>query len=105
MDIIIYSGSIFKMKEFYFIVYILIVNLYGIFIMGADKYKATGHRWRISESHIFITALLGGAAGVMMGMLMFHHKTQHNSFSIGIPMIFILNMISGIIMFHRIYLR
>jgi len=104
MNIIITSESILKMKEFYFLLYILLINSYGTLIMAIDKNKAGKHKWRIRERNLFITAILGGAAGLMMGMIMFHHKTQHASFTFGIPLIFVLNILLGSSLFYWIYI-
>ena len=32
-------------------------------------------------------AVLGGSAGILAGMYSFRHKTQHDSFTIGMPLI------------------
>lgn len=77
---------------FYLIVYIAAVNLYGFIVMGIDKWKSTHKKWRISEKAIFITAFLGGALGVYVGMKVFHHKTLHNKFRYGIPLILALHI-------------
>ena len=37
--------------------------------------------------------LLGGSAGAWLGMRVFHHKTLHKKFSIGIPAILIVQVI------------
>lgn len=99
------TDHIFKTKEFYFLLYILTINLYGISITAIDKYKAKKERWRIRERSFFITAFLGGAAGIMMGMTMFRHKTQHKAFYIGIPILYIFNMVSGFFLIYWIYIR
>ena len=104
MNISITAESIFKMKEFYFLLYILLINLYGISIMVIDKKKAGNNKWRIRERNLFITAILGGAAGMMMGMIMFHHKTQHTSFTYGVPLIFVFNILLGSSLFYWIYI-
>lgn len=54
------------MKYFYY--YLIFINIYGLFIMYFDKEKAKKHIWRISEFHIFITALLLGSLGIWLGM-------------------------------------
>ncbi|TCO79452.1 DUF1294 domain-containing protein [Marinisporobacter balticus] len=92
MKIYIISDTIFKMKEFYFLLYVLIINLYGFCLTGIDKYKAKKEKWRIQEKTFFITACVGGAAGVMMGMSVFRHKTQHKTFYIGIPIFYMINI-------------
>jgi len=67
--------------------YILIINLYGIFAMYSDKNKARKGKWRTPESTLFTIAFAFGALGIFMGMRLFRHKTQHNKFVIGIPLI------------------
>ncbi len=45
--------------------------------MGLDKrYAKTGHR-RVPERRLFALALLGGAAGGLLGMYLFRHKARH----------------------------
>lgn len=83
-----------KHKEFYFILYILIINLFGFSIVFIDKYKAKKNMWRIKEQNFFITAAIGGSAGVLLGMTMSRHKTKHKSFYIGIPIMYLLNTIT-----------
>lgn len=99
------TNDIFNIKEFYFLIYVVIINIYGITVMGIDKYKAKKERWRIRERNFFITALLGGAAGIMMGMTMFRHKTKHKSFYIGVPILYIVNFIFMIIILFFTYYK
>jgi uncharacterized membrane protein YsdA (DUF1294 family) len=75
-----------------FIYYYLLVNLTSFILMGRDKSLARRGRWRIPEAWFFILALIGGALGVWFGMKYFHHKTKHNRFVYGIPLVLILNM-------------
>lgn len=62
--------------------------------MYIDKNKAKKGSYRISEKAIFITALLLGAVGVYIGMYKFRHKTKHTSFTVGIPLCIIINILS-----------
>jgi uncharacterized membrane protein YsdA (DUF1294 family) len=73
--------------------------------MIIDKYKAKKNKWRIKETSFFITAVIGGAAGILLGMTMVRHKTQHKTFYIGIPLIYLLNnlIVCGLIYF--LYLK
>ncbi|MCF6138178.1 DUF1294 domain-containing protein [Pseudalkalibacillus berkeleyi] len=66
---------------------LIVLNLYGIIIMFVDKRKAQRQQWRISEGHLWIVAIIGGAVGIFLGMRMFRHKTKHASFKYGVPMI------------------
>ncbi|MGN0346626.1 MAG: DUF1294 domain-containing protein [Lachnospiraceae bacterium] len=80
--------------------YIVVLNIVGFVSMGMDKYKARHHLWRIPEKTLFLIALLGGSLGSLLGMYMFRHKTKHSYFVIGMPAIFILQIvIVGILLF------
>ena len=73
--------------------YLLLMTILGCIVMKIDKYKAIHHRYRISEKLIFIIAMIGGSLGVWMGMYLFHHKTKHWYFVIGIPLIIFIQFI------------
>lgn len=73
-------------------VYLLAVNLVLFAMMGIDKYKARKGLWRIRERTLFLTAILGGSVGGILGMKLFRHKTKHNSFKFGFPAILILQL-------------
>ncbi len=77
--------------------YLLIVNLWGFVQMFIDKKRSEHYYWRISEFSLFIPAILGGALGCLLGMRLFHHKTQHLSFVIGMPLILILQVAATVI--------
>lgn len=70
-----------------FLYYLLIINLYGIFVMYSDKKKSKKGRWRTPENTLFTIAFAFGALGIFIGMRLFRHKTKHNKFVIGIPLI------------------
>lgn len=71
-----------------FLIYYTVINVVGFFIMGIDKKRAIRGAWRISEASLFLTALLGGALGCILGMQHFRHKTKHWRFKYGMPAIF-----------------
>lgn len=75
------------------IIYLIFINLAAFLLMGVDKYKAIRHRWRISEKTLFLSALLFGSVGAILGMYTFRHKTRHASFVYGMPVILILQII------------
>ena len=82
------------------IVYLLIINLIGFALMGADKRKAIRHAYRIPEKTLFLAALLGGSIGSILGMQFFRHKTKHWYFVIGMPAILILQILLVLFLFH-----
>ena len=69
------------------LIYAAAASIYGFFLMGRDKKRAAEHKWRVPEKKLFLTAAIGGSIGVLLGMLVFRHKTKHLSFTIGIPLI------------------
>ena len=70
-----------------YLIYLLIINATGFFLMLADKHKARKNLWRIPERVLMGTAILGGSLGVFMGMRICRHKTQHPKFSVGVPIL------------------
>lgn len=83
--------DIFSMRNV--IIYFIIINLIGFFIMYLDKQKAKKGSWRIPEKTIFIVTALGGGFGTIAGMYTFRHKTKKLNFTIGLPFITILEII------------
>ena len=51
-------------------------------MMGIDKKRAIQKKWRIRELTLFILACLGGAAGGLLGMHFFRHKTKEMKFHV-----------------------
>ena len=75
------------------LIYAAVMSLITFAAFGIDKYKAINKRWRIRERTLFLLALLGGGVGAFLGMKVFHHKTLHKKFAIGIPVIMIVQLI------------
>ena len=76
------------------IIYFIIINLIGFFVMWLDKQKAKRGNWRIQEKTLFIITALGGGIGTIAGMYTFRHKTKKIGFVIGFPFITILEIIT-----------
>lgn len=72
------------------LLYFVIVNLVGFLIMLVDKRRSINHEWRISERTLFIVSIIGGSIGSYLGMQLFRHKTRHLKFTLGIPIIIII---------------
>lgn len=67
--------------------------------MKLDKVYAIKNKYRISEKTFFIIAFLLGSIGVYTGMYTFRHKTKHITFTVLIPVIFIINIITVYLIF------
>lgn len=66
------------------------INVVTFALYGIDKYKAKKGRWRIPERTLLLLPLLGGSVGGILGMAVFHHKTRHWYFRMGLPVMFLL---------------
>ena len=76
----------------YILLYLALVNAVAFLLMLVDKIKAKKNLWRIKESTLILSAVLGGSIGALAGMYTFRHKTLHRKFTIGIPAILILQI-------------
>ena len=72
------------------LLWLAVINLVAFVLMAADKSRAKrqGAR-RIPEKTLFLSALLGGSVGAILGMQLFRHKTKHWYFVWGMPLILI----------------
>lgn len=80
------------MTERIILLYLIIINAAAFLLMLADKLKAKRGAWRIPERTLIGTAALGGSIGAWMGMYLFRHKTKHIKFTLGIPVILVLQI-------------
>ncbi len=82
--------------------YLVLINALAFGLMLADKRRARKKLWRIPESTLMVTALLGGSLGALVGMYTAHHKTRHRKFTVGIPLILALQLLAGILCLSHI---
>ncbi len=87
-------SDIFTVKNI--IIYLIVINLIGFYMMWSDKRKAKWGKWRIPENTLFMVTALGGGIGTIAGMYTFRHKTKKLKFTVGLPAILILEIILGI---------
>ena len=70
-----------------------IINIITYIIYAIDKYKSMHHKWRIRESTLILLAVIGGSVGALLAMYTVRHKTKHNKFRIGVPVILAVQII------------
>lgn len=75
------------------IYYLILINVFCLLITLLDKFNAIKHLFRIPEKVFFILSLIGGSLGTLFGMYLFHHKTRKTKFILGIPFLFLLNIL------------
>lgn len=73
----------------FLLLYLILINAVAFLLMLVDKQKARKNLWRIPERTLFLSALLGGSIGALLGMYTFRHKTRHLSFTLGMPAILV----------------
>ncbi len=74
-------------------IYLVVVNVVAFIMYGVDKQKAIKKSYRIPEKQLLGVACMGGSIGAYLGMRIFRHKTLHVQFYLGIPAIFIIQVI------------
>lgn len=72
---------------------LVLLNILALAMMGIDKSRAAKHQWRIPERYFCVLAFLGAAPGILAGMFLFRHKTRHNLFRIGIPLLLLFQLV------------
>ena len=82
---ILFSNNIILM-----ILFFILVNVIAILLMKRDKQYAENGERRIKEATLLIVAIVGGSLGMYYAMFKYKHKTLHNKFSIGIPVIMVI---------------
>ncbi len=83
-------------------VYFVIINVFAMLICIFDKLSAIRNGRRISEKTLILISILGGSVFMYFTMKINRHKTKHNKFMIGLPLI-ILAQSAVIIIFLKIF--
>lgn len=68
-----------------------VMSALSFLLFGWDKAMAKLKRRRIPEAALLGCSLLGGSAGALAGMLIFHHKIRKPRFRRGVPLMFALH--------------
>ena len=86
------------MRFFYF--YLVVINIIAVIVTVHDKNAAQRGAWRVKERTLMLISALGGAPAMYLTMLTIHHKTRKPLFMIGIPVIFIIELILFLVVKH-----
>ncbi len=81
--------------------YFAIINGMTFIVFALDKRKAQKRKWRVPTETLMGLSLVGGAAGGLLAMHMFHHKTRQKKFSVGLPAILITQMTLLLFWYNR----
>ena len=80
--------------------YLATVNLITFTAFGIDKWKAVHKQWRIPEKTLLGLSFIGGAAGGLVAMHLFHHKTRKRKFAVGVPLMLVLHLAMGYLIMY-----
>lgn len=81
-----------------YLLYFFIINCFTFFMYANDKHQACYGKMRWPEIVLIIFALIGGAFGALMAMLLFRHKTEKPLFKIAVPIFLIIHCVILFIM-------
>lgn len=82
--------------------YLLLVNAAAFLLMLVDKLKARKNLWRIPEAVLMWVAVVGGSLGILAGMYAVRHKTLHLKFTLGVPVILVIQIVGAVILYSII---
>lgn len=73
--------------------YLIVINVVALIMFAIDKINAVEHRNRIRIVSLLGIAFVGGSVGSLLAMYLFHHKTKKDYFSVGVPLIMVMQII------------
>lgn len=79
------------------IIYGISINVIAFLLYGIDKRNARKGLRRIPEKTLLGIAAVGGSVGAYGGMQLFRHKIRKPKFSIGVPLILVIQV--GILLY------
>lgn len=80
------------------IIYAMLTNIISFAMFYIDKQRAKKHKWRISETALLTSAVIGGSLGAFSAMKLFRHKTKHPKFYITVPIFLIIHILIIVIL-------
>ena len=83
----------YLMQHRILLIYLAVVNILTIIVFGVDKMNAKSNRQRVRIVTLLGLAFIGGSVGALIGMYGFHHKTKKAYFTVGVPLILLLQVV------------
>ena len=71
----------------------LAMSVITFVMFGIDKYRAVKGGYRIPIAVLLGMAFAGGSIGALLGMVVFRHKIRKNYFSVGVPLILVMQVV------------
>ena len=83
----------YLMQHRILLIYLAVVNILTIIVFGVDKMNAKSNRQRVRIVTLLGLAFSGGSVGALIGMYGFHHKTKKAYFTVGVPLILLMQVV------------
>ena len=83
----------YLMQHRILLIYLAVVNILTIIVFGVDKMNAKSNRQRVRIVTLLGLAFIGGSLGALIGMYGFHHKTKKAYFTVGVPLILLMQVV------------
>ena len=83
----------YLMQHRILLIYLAVVNILTIIVFGVDKMNAKSNRQRVRIVTLLGLAFIGGSVGTLIGMYGFHHKTKKAYFTVGVPLILLMQVV------------
>jgi len=83
----------YLMQHRILLIYLAVVNILTIIVFGVDKMNAKSNRQRVRIVTLLGLAFTGGSVGALIGMYGFHHKTKKAYFTVGVPLILLMQVV------------
>ena len=82
------------------VAWLVAASLLAALLTVWDKSRARRRVWRVSESTLWLVAVLGGAAVMCLTMAVIGHKTLHRRFMVGLPLLVAVQMVAVYLLWH-----
>lgn len=79
------------------------ISIASVAVCVFDKHHARKRRRRISERTLLILSALGGGAAMYVTMRIIRHKTLHNKFMLGIPLIILIELVALLFAYFKFF--
>ena len=84
----------------FFLYFLVMMNIVTFILFGWDKWSAIKGKYRIPIVTLLLLSAFGGSIGGLLGMYGFRHKTRKEYFRIGMPLIFITQIVLLFVMMN-----
>lgn len=83
------------------LIYLGMINILTFIFFAVDKLAAMKKRTRIRVRTLLGLCFVGGALGGLCGIYLCHHKTRKKNFTVGVPLMLLMQIVVLFYMMNR----